>query len=138
MFGYRGRIGRVYFWLGMMATAAIAGFVTPIAAGIFQISGEPGQFQSVTFIVGLTVWMHSAVTVKRLHDRNRAGWWYALQGFAPPAMFLLAIYLTTVGVPEAASILFVLSFFGILWFVIELGFIPGTRGANRFGPDPTR
>ena len=89
------------------------------------------------FVIGLTVWMHSAVTVKRLHDRDRAGWWYGLQGLAPPAMFLAAIYLTTVDVLEVASILYILSFLEILWFVIELGFVGGTRGPNRFGPDPT-
>jgi uncharacterized membrane protein YhaH (DUF805 family) len=26
---------------------------------------------------------------------------------------------------------------GSIWFLIELGFLAGTRGSNRFGPPPT-
>jgi uncharacterized membrane protein YhaH (DUF805 family) len=25
---------------------------------------------------------------------------------------------------------------GIIWFLVELGFLPGTPGPNRFGPPP--
>jgi uncharacterized membrane protein YhaH (DUF805 family) len=28
------------------------------------------------------------------------------------------------------------NFFVALWFFVELGFFRGTRGPNRFGPDP--
>ena len=59
-----------------------------------------------------------------------------LQGLAPPVMFVAASYLVTVDLLEPASILYILSFLGLLWFVIELGFVRGTHGANRFGPDP--
>jgi uncharacterized membrane protein YhaH (DUF805 family) len=51
-----------------------------------------------------------AITVgaKRFHDRNRTGW---------------------------LLLLFVIPILGI-FVVIELGFLRGTRGPNRFGPDP--
>jgi len=52
---------------------------------------------------------HLAVTVRRLHDQNRTGWWY------------------------------VLAFVPRIGGLIMLGFmcISGSRGANRFGSDPT-
>jgi len=49
-----------------------------------------------------------AVAVRRLHDMNHSGWWY-----------LIGL------VPAAGGIILV------IWFCFE-----GTRGENRFGPDP--
>jgi uncharacterized membrane protein YhaH (DUF805 family) len=136
MFGYRGRIGRIWFWLGLMTTTAIAGFLASIVAGTFDGVGEFGRFLSVAAIVGLVVWMTSAVTVKRLHDRNRSGWWYLLYGIVPPGCFLLAISANSEGDFEAASIFYVLSVVALFWVVIELGLMRGTRGDNRFGSEP--
>jgi uncharacterized membrane protein YhaH (DUF805 family) len=55
-----------------------------------------------------TLLPHLAVSVRRLHDVNRTGWWYLL-GFVP---LLGAIVL-------------------LVWFCTD-----GTRGPNRFGADP--
>jgi uncharacterized membrane protein YhaH (DUF805 family) len=68
--------------------------------------GIPGillmLYALATFIPNL------AVTVRRMHDQNKSGWW-----------ILIAL------VP----------FIGGIWLLI-LYFIEGTRGPNRFGPDP--
>jgi len=55
-----------------------------------------------------TLLPHLAVSVRRLHDVNRTGWWY-LFGIVP---LLGAIVL-------------------LVWFCTD-----GTRGPNRFGADP--
>jgi uncharacterized membrane protein YhaH (DUF805 family) len=49
------------------------------------------------------------VDIKRWHDRDKSGWW-----------MLIAL------VP----------IIGTIWFLIELGFLAGTPGSNRFGPPP--
>jgi APA family basic amino acid/polyamine antiporter len=49
-----------------------------------------------------------AVNVKRCHDRGRSGW-FMLIGIIP-----------------------ILSF----WYLIEIGFLRGTTGENKYGPDP--
>jgi uncharacterized membrane protein YhaH (DUF805 family) len=49
------------------------------------------------------------VQIKRWHDRDKSGWW-VLINFVPCI--------------------------GFFWALIELGFLPGTTGENRFGPDP--
>jgi uncharacterized membrane protein YhaH (DUF805 family) len=50
------------------------------------------------------------VYIKRFHDRDKTGWW-VLIGLIP--------------------------LIGPLWLLIELGFLKGTDGANRFGPPVT-
>lgn len=56
-----------------------------------------------------------AVTVRRLHDRDMSGWWYL--GFFI-AMFIPLVSFVT----------------GIVFLVFMC--LEGTRGPNRFGPDP--
>ncbi|MEM1050609.1 MAG: DUF805 domain-containing protein [Pseudomonadota bacterium] len=68
-----------------------------------------GLFVLAVFIPSL------AVTVRRLHDRDLSGWWYL--------GLIVASLIPLVGI--IASIAF-----------IVLMFLPGTEGANRFGPDP--
>jgi uncharacterized membrane protein YhaH (DUF805 family) len=51
-------------------------------------------------------------------------------------LFIAAIYLWTARAVEAASVLFVLSFVGLIWAIVELGFVRGTDGPNRYGSAP--
>jgi uncharacterized membrane protein YhaH (DUF805 family) len=55
------------------------------------------------------IWPTIAVGAKRCHDRDRSGW-FQLVGLIPVV--------------------------GPIWLLVELGFLRGTRGPNRFGPDP--
>jgi uncharacterized membrane protein YhaH (DUF805 family) len=57
----------------------------------------------------LLVWISIVGGAKRCHDRDRSGW------------FQLIILIPVLGA---------------LWLLVELGFLRGTIGANRFGPDP--
>lgn len=57
----------------------------------------------------LIAWPAIAVSVKRWHDRDKSGWW-VLVNLVP--------------------------LIGQLWALIDNGFVPGTRGPNRFGPAP--
>jgi uncharacterized membrane protein YhaH (DUF805 family) len=58
----------------------------------------------------LALWPTLALLLKRLRDRDHSGW-YAL-------IFLIPIV-------------------GPIWLLIEMWFMPGTDGPNRFGPDPS-
>ena len=76
-----------------------------------------------------------ATMVKRFHDRNRSGWW------------LGALFLIVVGSyfakplqknwPGAFIFLMLALLIANLWLLIELFFRRGTKGANRFGEDPS-
>ena len=61
-------------------------------------------------IVSLLLLYPSVVLgIKRCHDRDHPGWW------------LLIVLIPLLGP---------------LWLLVELGFLRGTPGPNRFGPDP--
>jgi uncharacterized membrane protein YhaH (DUF805 family) len=34
-------------------------------------------------------------------------------------------------------LILLIPFVGAIWFLVELGFLPGTPGPNRFGPPPS-
>ena len=66
--------------------------------------------QSGATTVGLVLLVPSlAVAIKRYHDRDKSGWW---------------ILILLIPIVE------------FIWYVVELGFLPGTPGPNRYGPDP--
>ena len=71
--------------------------------------GAKGEGIAVLLIALLLAIPAIIVTIKRYHDRNKSGWW-VLIAFIPVV--------------------------GALWQLIECGFLPGTAGTNRFGPDP--
>ena len=136
LFGYDGRLSRLYYWLGLAAAWAITVFFAAIAEDVTAGTGDIGRYVVFVFIVGSLVWMHSAVTIKRLHDRGHSAVWYLVYGIAPPALFIAATYFYTNGTLAPASILYVLSFAGLIWVIVELGFLRGTAGPNRYGPAP--
>ena len=98
MFGYDGRIGRLYFFLGFLAFVAIIGFLSGMAEDATAGTGDIGRYVAFVFIVGSGIWMHSAVVIKRLHDRDKGAGWYLIYGAAPFGFFMLAIYFWTVRV----------------------------------------
>jgi len=85
-------------------------FLIPIGIN-FLISGtddeDIGPFSIIAGLGGL--WIGLAGQAKRWHDRDKSGWW-VLVNFIP--------------------------LIGWLWAFIVAGFLRGTSGYNRFGPDP--
>src|SRR5262249_26364171 len=79
------------------------------------------------------LWMYLAISIKRLHDRNKSGWWM-MAFFVYPGLyqqFVDRLPDATWIIPFAAAAV-ILS----LWGLVEIGFLRGTPRANRFGPDP--
>jgi uncharacterized membrane protein YhaH (DUF805 family) len=136
LFGYDGRIGRLYCFLGFLGFVAIISFLSGIAEDVTAGTGDIGRYVALVFIVGPGIWMHSAVTIKRLHDRDKSAPWYLIYGIAPLVLFIAAIYFYGVRAFEISSILFFVSIAGLIWAIVELGFLRGTPGPNRFGPAP--
>jgi uncharacterized membrane protein YhaH (DUF805 family) len=93
---------------------------------------------AVLFIIILGFFIASwisafAIGVKRLHDRDRSGWWILLFYVAPSV--LGGAGNTTDGA-LASGILGLAALVFSLWGLVELGFLRGTVGPNRFGLDP--
>jgi uncharacterized membrane protein YhaH (DUF805 family) len=90
------------------------------------------------------IWVNLAVTAKRLHDRDWSGWW-AVAVFAVNRLSYLYYGLFFglafgVDISTAAELLLVILAIALsllqTWVIIELFFLVGTDGPNRFGPDP--
>jgi uncharacterized membrane protein YhaH (DUF805 family) len=75
-----------------------------------------------------------AISVRRLHDRDRSGWWLLVFVVCPLA-FQGAGSLNTLDAGPAVALL-VASLVLSIWGFIELGCVPGTSGPNRYGLDP--
>ena len=127
-FSFHGRINRAKFWLvGMINLAIIV-----LGAGISWALGAIVAFVLFGLVYVALLVSALAVTVKRLHDRNRSAW------LAPVFIFGPAV-LSGIGAifGHAGSAIAGLAGFGIsIWAFVELGCLPGTQGPNRFGPDP--
>jgi uncharacterized membrane protein YhaH (DUF805 family) len=136
LFGYDDRIGRLQYWAGLAAAWLIVAGLVAVVEEVVAGTGDIGRYVAFVFIVGTFIWIHSAATVKRLHDRDRSALWYVLYGIAPPALFIAATYFYTTGSIALALINYVLSFAGLFWVIIELGCLRGTAGPNRYGPAP--
>ena len=74
-----------------------------------------------------------------MHDRNKSGWYTALL-WLPLLVQFGTTYVQGLGWLERAyglSTWLALEMMAVgIWFFIELGFFPGTAGANKYGPEP--
>ena len=111
LFSFKGRINRSEFWRAFPILFIYSLINSVIMALEIESSGEP-VISILLYLIFL--WPSLAVATKRLHDRNRSGW-----------------LLLTWMIPYL-NIIF------IIWLTIEIWFLKGTEGDNRFGPDPCR
>ena len=102
---FSGRARRKEYWLFYLAWFILA----VIAFGIDMVIGSPVIEIGVVGIINAALICPSlAVSVRRLHDTNRRGWW-------------LLMYL--------------IPFIGAIWLIVLFCF-KGMEGENGFGPDP--
>lgn len=130
LFGFEGRIRRLTWWLahlGVVGTTIVVWGVLMMSVGLSaagaglsadsfdrNLRGAAVGLGMVIIIamvatVCVELWISVALAVKRCHDRNYPG--------------AMALIMFIPGV-------------GALWALIDLGFIDGTPGPNRFGPSP--
>jgi len=103
----------------------VAPSTAAVASLLFYAAGMP------IFIVSL--WLLTATSIKRLHDRDKRGWWIVLF-FIIPAF--LGNFVEKLDEFYAADLLALTSVVLNLWGVVELVALKGTAGPNRFGSDP--
>jgi uncharacterized membrane protein YhaH (DUF805 family) len=133
---FSGRAPRPEYWwvyLAYMVLALVINILTSISL-VFGLLGLVYLALVIPFI---------AVAVRRLHDSNRTGWWLLAPALAYLAGFLVmgpAFLSNPAGAAAGAGlgvagIIFLIGA-GLSIAVFVFTFLPGTRGPNRFGPDP--
>ena len=148
--GLRGRIPRARWWLAhqLPAWAILFVMALDVSTITYKTGHEKPRLEAVWYPLLLAVgWLLTAGMVQRLHDRGRTGLW-ALAVWALPGLPWLLMTLFMEGVRmhgnapggDALGVFFALPTLGAfvlyLWLFVELGFLRGTAGPNRFGPDP--
>jgi uncharacterized membrane protein YhaH (DUF805 family) len=81
----------------------------------------------------LGTWSGLAVGVKRLHDRDKSGWWILLFWLGPS---ILGGWQTATPDLGGGLILSLAAGAIAIWAFVELGCLRGTAGPNQYGPDP--
>lgn len=127
LFGFNGRVRRTSYFLGSVVANIVCGviLVSLLLTGL-HVNGawSGGDWETVAVdwapnlamgLLGLMVgvaafWISLALAVKRWHDVGVTGW-FALTAWLPGANFAVFVLLCL---------------------------LPGTEGANRFGPSPRR
>lgn len=134
---FSGRACRSEYWwfvlfnflIGVVTSILDAVLGTEILLGTDRY-GNPKILGIITTIVALGLlvpWF--AVCFRRLHDRNKSGWYAFL-----PLILIIAGAIFS-GVPILALILLVAGLgFGVYTFVMTV--LKGDNGRNDYGPDP--
>jgi uncharacterized membrane protein YhaH (DUF805 family) len=142
LFTGRGRLNRAWFALYFLAYCVafvawnyiLAYIVRPLlAAGLLPFTVRP--VLSILAIAMLVPFL--TFVVRRLHDRDKGGHWLIVFVALPVA--LIGAAGTLVDSPDTAmlgTLCGLLAFFVLIWGIVEVGLLPGTRGPNDFGADP--
>jgi uncharacterized membrane protein YhaH (DUF805 family) len=151
---FSGRSRRMEYWMFQLfmflVYMAMMVLMMVLGGGAMMSGGDPSAMMAAggaALIIGgfymlfaLAMFIPAlAVSVRRLHDTNRSGWWILapLSGYV-----IMLIGAMTAGTGDNAGIGGILAMIGMV-MVIGLGitllvfmFLEGTRGPNQYGPDP--
>lgn len=143
LFGFRGRISRAKYWLAVLIyTLAVIAYTVTIFAllggidpdNLFSFAGTGLAIWAIGFVlIVVLTWSGFATGIKRLHDRDKSGWWIVLFWLGPSVIGGMQAMTVNVGMIMVYSLA---SLAIAVWGLVELGFLRGTSGANQYGPDP--
>lgn len=155
LFSLDGRINRQRFWLGLLLVAVLnivlsvllmnLGFGnSQTQSGSVEVDGQlQQQFMRTVFVLAplpsLLLSLLSAVpmtilAIKRRRDRNVSG--IDVVVFTALAIVTQLLVLAGQGGTLLTGILGTVQGIWSLVLLVQLGFLSGTRGPNRYGPDP--
>ncbi len=114
IFSFRisGRSPRKHYWIGMLVFLVLSTLVEAIWSALWGVTvTEEAWVIADTVLVGAYLLLYvllCCLTVRRLHDIGRSGWW------------ILFFFVPLLG-----------------WFAnLVLGFLASSEGSNRYGPHP--
>ncbi len=123
LFFFGGRIGRLEWWITVIALSVINITISLTIASLTLAEGDVVDVETalkelsnptvllMTFFSIPMMWISLANNTKRFHDRGKRGFWQFMS-------FILVI--------------------GLIWLIIELGILPGDKGSNKYGHHPMK
>jgi uncharacterized membrane protein YhaH (DUF805 family) len=143
LFSFNGRINRGKYWLAVLIymivwTVFIAGSLIWLGGmnidNLLSLAGAGLLIWLIGIILLiLGAWSGLAVGVKRLHDRDKSGWWILLFWLGPSILGSWQAATPDLG---GGFVLSLAAAAIAIWAFVELGCLPGTPGPNQYGPDP--
>ena len=105
---FEGRINRAKFWagVGVLFAVGLLANLIDLMLGL-QIAEGVGVLGAIVGLI--SIYLGLALYTKRWHDRDKSGWW---------------------------TLIVLVPVIGAIWLIVECGILEGTKGPNRFGPDP--
>ncbi|HEY1072671.1 DUF805 domain-containing protein [Brevundimonas sp.] len=141
MLSFNGRLRRQHFWISWLIL-----FGASVVLGWIPIIGN---------LIGLAlIWPNVAITVKRLHDIGKSGWFAVIPWVATVVGFVMIISAVGMSIitnpqafenedPEAMLAMFGSMMGGIaviflvnIAFLLWIGVTDSQRGDNQYGPNP--
>lgn len=139
IFTFQGRLSRNGYWLFRWICVGVAIMALISFALLAETVVTSWAWLVFPFAGVVLALANLSAAVRRLHDRNRSGWWLLGLGVLP-LIVGAGFYVSRLLAKPYSD----WSFFGgfavamalSLWASIEIDFLPGTPGPNRFGPPP--
>lgn len=137
---FQGRAIRSEYWYFVLF-AILASIPAAILDAIVAPSQRNGPFSA---LLSLALFLPSlSVSVRRLHDINRSGWWIGgLYIYTACAILLAIVVLAGGGVTNASGlhafllVLLLAGFVGYAILLLVFALLKGTDGPNQYGADP--
>jgi len=160
LFSFKGRINRAKLWLALLVILCWMFFLGVLAAIATSIFGgaksfslavddiflilDPATYRSLSKsdlipflakLIGapLFTWIYLAAAIKRLHDRDKSGWWIVPFYIAPA---LYEQFEDRLGDSDLLMLPGLVAFVFLIWGFVEMYCLKGSPKTNRFGPDP--
>ena len=134
---FGGRAPRAEYWWFYLGTVVV-GFLVQL---IDRMLGTEDTIGAIFNLALLVPWI--AVTVRRLHDTDRSGWWLlafvapiAVVGCVAALGALNETYRNTTAASFTVGLIAILAVLGAVITFLVFMVLPGTEGSNRYGPDP--
>ena len=142
-----GRIGRARFWLGWLGLLLIEGvfnyWLVTAMFGRDPLDPATNTLTKPAFqlvLLGNIIFMFPlfVLLAKRFHDRNKGAIWTLpyLAVFAAMIGALMTSNVKPDAPPAYLAGLAAVYLAVLVWTIVELGFLKGTTGQNKFGKDP--
>lgn len=144
-FSFSGRLNRKPYWMFILLVFAVELAILAVFAAVYALSDYSASvFLMIAagvivapVIVAVTIAAIS-ITARRLHDRDKSAWWIIVFYIIPSGLAGLAQWVSgpEPGLNAPGAAIQLVGFMTSIWAFVELGFLKGTNGPNRYGPDP--
>ena len=142
LFSVEGRFNRAKYWQFILYYVLFSLAAVAVIFAIGALAGDVAMVIALLIfgvILGVPMLVATVVVaIKRMHDRNKSGWWLLLFFLVPGILGEVAEPISPAtgefSLPGTIGVLAALVLW--IWGFVELAVLRGTRGNNDYGPDP--